>query len=203
MKKAYLLIALSIFSGSAFAGVGSKSLSNSSTVVSSCTISTVQHMLFGDFNPLSVSTRSATGSVRVLCSKGSYSLRRNLGTNAANFNKTYKSGNSNGTTSGNYTDVTLTCMNTMRSPAGDVIEYRIGTRPVVTDSFMGSGRDTQANNRNCSSGDTVAHQTLNFTQNREQIISISATIGGSTDSTAYKSLRRGTYTDNLTLSIVF
>lgn len=200
--KIYALALLAI-SGTAGAQVGKSSLDHSSTVVSSCTISTAQHMLFGDFNPLSVSTKSATGTVRVLCSKGTYSLRRNLGGNASNFNKTFKYGNSNGTSSGNYTDVTLTCMNTIRSAGGQIIEYRIGTRPTVTATFTGSGRDTQADNRNCSSSDLVTHQSLTFTQNREQLINIIATIGGSQDSTAYKTLKKGVYTDNLTLSVVF
>lgn len=184
------------------AQANSSNVTNSSTVVSSCTIATVNNISFIDFNPLNVTFRSATGSLRVHCSQGSYSVSRNLGQNIANFSKSVVHTNTNGTPQGNVSDVTLVCTSSLKGPGGRLIEYKINNvRPTVTASFRGSGSAYDL--RNCNTNDTVTHQTLTFNQNKEQNVSVTAYVGNATDKTNYKSLVPGTYIDTLTFTVTF
>lgn len=206
MKKFTPLLLL-IFSPLGFAQdgssvLGSNQLTNRATVQSSCKIATVDNIVFGEFNPLNYSLRSASGSLRVLCSQGSYAITRNMGNNAFNFSKDTKYTNTNGTSSGQLYEVNLVCSSAMKGPNGKLLEYRIGARPSVYEAKWGSFNQWMQN-RTCSSTDTVTHTTATFTSNEEQTIRITAFIGSSTDKTIYKELRQGSYTDTLTFTITF
>lgn len=60
----------------------SSNVTNTSTVVSSCTIAVVKNLEFGPFNPLEDTTKIGEGVLRVNCTKGSYRLELNRGLNA-------------------------------------------------------------------------------------------------------------------------
>jgi len=194
---------LSAFSFSSVAQTSSRSLSNEATVVSACTIRVDQHIVFGTFNPLNVQAKTATGLLKVNCTKGSYSLSRNMGSNALNRQKRITTGNYDGTLSGNYAQVDLTCTSSMKSSDGKFIEYRMGEFATFSSSYTGSNRMTSAENRNCNSGDRVFVRTLTFSQNLEQSVGISASIGSASDLTPYKSLTPGSYSDTVVFYITF
>lgn len=180
----------------------SSNLTNSTTVMSACTIATVNNISFVDFDPLNVTFRSATGSLQVYCSQGSYSVSRNLGQNTANFSKSVTHTNTNGTPQGNVSDVTLVCTSSLRGREGRLIEYKINNiRPTIKASFKGTG--TAYDSRNCVSGDSVVHQTLTFNENKAQNVNVTAYLGNATDKTNYKSLLSGVYTDTLTFTVTF
>lgn len=194
---------LSSIGFTASAQTSSRNLSNSASVVSECSIRTDQHILFGAFNPLSVQTRSSTGILKVNCTRGSYSVSRNMGSNALNRQKRITTGNYDGTLSGNYAQVDLTCTSSMKSSDGKFIEYRMGDFPTFSASYTGTNRMTSAENRNCNYNDKVFVRTLTFNQNLEQSVGIVATIGTASDLTQYKSLTPGSYSDVMTFSITF
>lgn len=78
MKKIILLLLL--IAPSVYAQ--SSDITNTSTVVRSCTISTVQHMIFPPVMVNSVNTQStAQGVVQILCTKGSYYVNVSGGNN--------------------------------------------------------------------------------------------------------------------------
>lgn len=187
----------------ASAQTSSRTLSNSASVVSACSIRVDQNILFTNFNPLVVQTRSAIGILKVNCTKGSYSVSRNMGANALNRSKRITTGNYDGTLSGNYAQVDLTCSSSMKGPNGKFIEYRMGDFATFSSSYTGSNRMTSAENRNCNSSDRVSVATLTFNQNLEKTVSLLATIGTSSDLTQYKSLTPGSYADSLMFTVTF
>ena len=203
LKKILVCGLLSSIGFSAFAQTSSRNLSNSANVVSECSIRVDQHILFGAFNPLNVQTRNATGILKVNCTRGSYSLSRNMGANALNRQKRITTGNYDGTLNGNYAQVDLTCTSSMKSSDGKFIEYRMGDFATASSTYTGTNRMTSAENRNCNSSDKVFVQTLTFNQNREQSVGIVASIGASSDLTQYKSLTPGSYSDVMVFSIAF
>jgi len=207
MKKFTPLLLL-IFSPLGFAQdgssvLGSNQLTNRATVQSSCSITTVSNIVFGGFDPLNVTFRTATGSLRVHCSRGSYSISRNMGTNAFNYSKSSKYTNTNGTSAGQLYEVSLVCSSAMRGPNAKLLEYRIGARPSYNEMRWGSGNAQWMDNRTCLSNDQVVHATPTFTTNEAQTIDVTASIGSSGDKTIYKELRQGSYTDTLTFTITF
>lgn len=207
MKK-FISVVLMVFAPHCFAQdgstlLGSNQMVNRATVQSSCAITTVSNIVFGGFDPLNVSFRSATGSLRVHCSKGSYSISRNMGTNAFNYSKSSKYTNTNGTSAGQLYEVSLVCSSAMRGPNAKLLEYRIGARPAFNEMRWGSGNVQWMDNRTCSSNDQVVHANPTFTTNEAQTIDVTASIGSSGDKTIYKELRQGSYTDTLTFTITF
>lgn len=204
----FLLLLLLLFTPQVFAQDGSSvlgaaQLTNRATVQSSCSIATVSNIVFGGFDPLNVTFRTATGSLRVHCTQGSYSISRNMGTNAFNYSKSSKYTNTNGTSSGQLYEVSLVCSSAMRGPNAKLLEYRIGARPSYNEMRWGTGNAQWMDNRTCLSTDQVVHATPTFTTNEAQTIDVTASIGSSGDKTIYKELRQGSYTDTLTFTITF
>lgn len=183
--------------------LGNSLITNRATVLSSCSITTVSNIVFGEFDPLNVTFRTATGSLRVHCSQGSYSISRNMGTNIFNYSKSSKYTNTNGTSGGQLYEVSLVCSSAMRGPNAKLLEYRIGARPSYNEMRWGSGNAQWMDNRTCNSTDQVVHATPVFTTNEAQTINVKASIGSSGDKTIYKELRQGSYTDTLTFTITF
>lgn len=203
MNKNIVFVSVLLICAHSFAQAQSLNTVQSATVDSSCSISTTQNITFSAFNPLNFGVMASSGALQVQCTKGSYSVSRNIGENSDNFSKSVKRENTDGTLNGNVSTVSLVCSSYMKGPDGSFIEYRIGDRPSFTSMYRGTAGYTQADRRNCSTTDTVLQDTLTFNENSSQTVLITATIGNSQDKTEYKSLRGGTYIDTLTVSVTF
>lgn len=77
-----LLTALLALSAPTWAGTTSSNLTNSSQVLSSCSLSVGEHINFGVVNALTDTTKTGSGSVRASCTKGSYALTVSYGANS-------------------------------------------------------------------------------------------------------------------------
>lgn len=80
MKK-FLWFSLLLAASGTQAQANTSNLSNTATVVSSCTIAVVKNLQFGQFNPLEDTTKTGEGMLRVNCTSGSYRLDLNRGLN--------------------------------------------------------------------------------------------------------------------------
>lgn len=80
MKFGYCLFFLCAV-GASEAFAASQNITNSSTVVSACTINTVDHINLGAIDTLNFVTAEDTGTVRIVCSQGTFSVMVDNGRN--------------------------------------------------------------------------------------------------------------------------
>lgn len=179
----------------------SSTLSNSSTVVSSCSISVNDNIQFGSTNTLTETTKTAQGAVGVNCTKGSYSLSVNYGLsssigNTSNFKSQTSCPNGSCFT---YTTYDYYCGRSMSGAKGK-IPYTL---------YTNAGLTTEANQKrsgdyygatdtttSCSTP-TTSFGTVNFIQKGPITVPVYARM------TTTKSTVAGTYVDTLTFTVSF
>ena len=203
----YFTPLLLCFSSAAFAQ-SSVELSNKATVVSSCTIATVQHLTFPAIDVNSPGqTLSGEGTVQVYCSKGTYDIKILNGPSSTNNTVTYKKDG----IGSNYThrwgcqrsmaNGTLTIpYNIVVGPEGttfndanavfDTTVYTFGPQTLSTDIY------NQNANRACNDP-LVRYTQVSSTANASKNVTIYAKM------TVPKTAKYGVYTDAVTISVQF
>lgn len=185
----FILLALCALPSVALAQSKSASLSQTAQVLSSCSISTLQNINFGVVDVLNDTSKTGAGSVRTACTKGSYALTVNYGTNSLYFiNSTAGQG------------TTYRCgARSMANGKGSKLPYQLYTNSDLTnavstfDQIMISG-GTYVNTP-CKL--QSAWTNVVFNTPAEQTLSL---YGQMTVDTAASA---GNYTDMLTISLTF
>lgn len=161
MKKiAVLTLSLALAIGSVSAQTTSI-LNNSATVVGACSISTTQNIMFGQFNPLTDSEKTASGAVQVNCTKGDYSISLNQGQNSLRLSNGYeyeKCGPNNLCTYYLYK-----CDRAMKNPGGIKIAYQIFSDANMSSEMAAQGRLTTSipGTQSCSTSSVLTQLTFN------------------------------------------
>lgn len=185
----------------ATAATSSSNLTNSSTVVSACSISVNEALQFGAVNTLTELTKTAQGTVGVNCTKGSYALSVNYGLsssigNTSNFKPQTTCPNGSCFT---YTTYDYYCGRSMSGPTGK-IPYTLYTNSALTTEAnqkrSGGYYGTTDTTTSCSTP-TTAFGNVVFTQKGAISVPVYARMNA-TQSTA-----SGSYVDTLTFTVSF
>lgn len=201
----FLLLALPC---SAFAqSTKNLSLTNTATVVSSCSISTTQNLNFGVFDPLDPQDLTGSGSILISCTYGNYTMSVSNGTGGSGFPTGVVSLPSTG--GGGYTYYT-SCMRSMKNSSGSNLYYELyadsGLSRSSYNSTPGSTYTPNAPSStakySCSGATSLSgFKTVSFTSQAAQNITIYGKINTTKwNSNAYTS---GTYTDQVSVNINF
>jgi spore coat protein U-like protein len=204
MKTFIPLIALTslVVASHASAATNNSILTNSSTVVSACSISVNEALQFGAVNTLNELTKTAQGAVGVNCTKGSYALSVNYGLsssigNTSNLKSQTSCPNGSCFT---YNTYDYYCGRSMSGPKGK-IPYTLYTNSALTTEanqkrsteYYGTNGDTTTS---CSTP-TTAFGTVVFTQKGPISVPVYARMN------ATKSTASGSYVDTLTFTVSF
>lgn len=196
------LVLMSLFVAShASAATSNSTLTNSSTVVSACSISVNQALQFGAINTLNEITKTAQGALAVNCTKGTYALSVNYGQsssigNTSNIKSQTSCPNGSCFT---YTTYDYYCGRSMSGPKGK-IPYTLYTNSALTveanqkrsgDYYGNTDTTTSCSTPTTSFGNVV------FTQKGAISVPVYARMN------ATKSTAMGTYTDTLTFTVSF
>lgn len=192
-----LILALTASTASAQT-TGKSNLSNSATVLSSCSISVVNHINFGALDPLSDTTKTATGAFSVSCTKGSYEIQVGFGQNPYNTNRGLSS---------------ATCERYMVNSSGKLLQYSVsflnasGNYTTYIPSLNYGPNNAACKSRytragtwpgEAASGTSPGPTTLTFTEsNKSQTVQMNGSV------TANKTLTPGVYTDTISVGVVF
>ena len=192
-----LLLALPF---SSFAGSSSAILSNTVTSLSSCTISSDQSLQFGTLNPLADTTKKGQGSLKLVCSAGTYALAVNYGSSSSIGNVTNRkqqTGCPNGSCF-TYTTYDYYCGRFL-SGYGGKIPYVIYTNPsLTTEANQKRTAEYYGNTDPTSCGSpTTSFGSVTFTKPGPIFVPVYAKM------TANKSIPFGNYTDLLVFSVTF
>lgn len=117
MKFGYCLFFLcAVMASEAFAA--SQNITNNATVVSACTISTVDHINLGAIDTLNFVTAEDTGTVRIVCSQGTFSVMVDNGRNP-------RQTNLSSVADGQQYTKRYTCQRRMTSGTGSTVAYNV------------------------------------------------------------------------------
>lgn len=184
----------------------SLSLTNTSTVVSTCAISTTQNINFGAFNPLEPQELTNAGYVSIDCTYGSYNMSVSNGLGGSGYASGIISLPSTG--GGGYTYY-VTCLRSMKNSTGDNLYYELYSAPGYTSpsnnstsssTYTSSAPSTTAK-RGCGTMNPSTFKRLTFDAKGAQQIPIYGKIN--TTKWASNSLTPGTYSDQVSVSINF
>jgi len=184
------------------AATGSSTLTNSSTVVSACSISVNEAIQFGAVNTLNETSKTAQGAVGINCTKGSYALSVNYGLsssigNTSNLKSQTSCPNGSCFT---YNTYDYYCARSMSGPKGK-IPYTLYTNSALTTEanqkrsteYYGTNGDTTTS---CSTP-TTSFGTVLFTQKGVISVPVYARMN------ATKATAAGSYMDTLTFTVSF
>lgn len=184
-----IALSLLLLTSPAFAGTGSNNLSQSAQVLSSCRISTVENINFGVVDVLVDSEKTGSGAVRTSCTKGSYALTVNYGTNSKFF-----------VVSNAGVGITYACRaRAMANTQGTILPYVLYAdndlnQPIPTNSrIMISGGRYEKTPCTLS----AAWQNVVFTTPGEQSVRLYGKVA------VNNTVNAGTYTDTLTIGLTF
>lgn len=118
MKTFSLSIFFLIATAPHLAFAAAQNLTNSASVVSACTISTVDNINLGSIDTLNFTTAEDTGAVQIVCSQGTFTVTIDNGRNARQSNV------SNVANGAQYTK-TYTCQRRMMSSTGQTVAYNV------------------------------------------------------------------------------
>lgn len=203
----YCLLLLALFSPTAFAQTSkSLSLTNTSTVVGSCSISTSENLNFGLFDPLNPQALTNSGSVSVDCTYGTYGISISNGLGGSGYASGIVSLPSTG--GGGYTYY-VRCMRSMKNSAGDDLYYELYSSSNYTtpsnnstsSSTYTSSPPSAASKRSCAGTNISGFRTVSFTSKGVQNIPIYGKINIA--KWASNSIRPGAYSDQVSVSITF
>lgn len=104
--------------GASEAFAASQNITNNATVVSACTISTVDHINLGAIDTLNFVTAEDTGTVRIVCSQGTFSVMVDNGRNP-------RQTNLSSVADGQQYTKRYTCQRRMTSATGSTVAYNV------------------------------------------------------------------------------
>jgi len=173
------------------------SLKNSATVVGSCTINTTENLNFGVLNPLDPQNLSAEGGLSIDCTKGSYTVSVNGGSNIPDsrwYTSTYNIGIGN--TYYYKCDRVMKIAGKTASLRYDLYRSSNDSTPVYSEFSV-----RQSNNpEDCAPRD-FAFATVKFTQPGAQRVPVYAKIANA--QSYARTLIAGNYTDTLNFTVTF
>lgn len=186
-----------------FAAQKSLNLTNTSTVVSQCSINTLNNIQFGSLDVLGANaTVGATGNgtVRVQCTKGSYALHVNNGSNwTARLTNSYPCTTCQGS---GYVVRLFSCDRYMKSANGGTLGYVVykDTAHQTDGTNISSYTYDSDSGTQCKS-DSAAYEYLTFDNaTRSSDVTLYAqTVSGSANS----KITPGTYSDVLSVQVIF
>jgi len=189
----FVSVALLIFLSSQAAAQTSRNITNSSTVLSACSIRTLQSIRFEAFDPLNIIPSQGQGSIGLSCTKGSYAVYINSGFNRGKTTWSISRGDT----------YTYDCSSRL-GKGGQYLSYTIHRSPTsepVKQEFYLTW-PTVSNNpiQDCSTR-TFVFGAYGFDSAEERIIPIYAKLSPSTAEA--KAATAGSYTDYLTFTVNF
>lgn len=201
--KHFLSLVLAICAFPVFAGQTSSNLTNAATVVSNCTITTLNNIQFGTFDALNANATvgaAGNGTVQVKCTKGSYSLIVGNGANwAARLTNSYACTSCQGA---GYVTRIFSCDRYMKSPQGGTMGYVIyKDSSLQTNGTNSSGYtyDSDAGTQ-CKGTPSAFTQMVFDSATRSNNVTLYAqTVSGADN----KKVTPGVYTDTLSIQVNF
>lgn len=190
MKRTLPVLLFALVSPGAWAATTSSNLSNTAQVVSACSITTVNNLNFGIFNPLAETDKTSNGRVAVACTKGNYSTRVGYGVNSRLYKYTYEYGSI----------YTYRCNpRAMVNANGKTLPYTLYkdsnlSSPISTTEGRSIG-GADATGGVCNMNSEL--QNLTFTNSAAQYIDLYAKL------VPYPGLQAGSYTDTLNIEVTF
>lgn len=190
-----LSLSLTLGIGSVSAQTVSSSLNNSATVVGACSIVTTQHIMFGQFNPLTDDEKTASGAIQVECTKGDYSISLNQGQNSLRLSNGYeyeKCGPNNICTYYLYK-----CDRAMKNSGGVKIAYQIFSDASMSSEMNAQGRSTSSvpGTQSCTSNSVLS--SLTFNTAGAQTVAVYGKMLGNRNATP------GAYVDTMSATVTF
>jgi len=176
------------------------SLTNTSTVVSSCSIAVTQNMNFGAFDPLNPTTTTAEGAVQVVCTKGTYSVQVGRGANDLSTTTDSRACDRWGCT------VTVQCLRQMvNAQRNSAVRYEVYASPTATSALrlLGPSFDNSfGKTDSCSNYPSLStsYGSLTFNSPGPQVMKIYAKIDAVASS---KKMLPGVHSDTMAVSVVF
>lgn len=194
-SKSILILACLGFAGAAQAQ--NYSLKQSATVVGACTINTTENLNFGTLNPLAPQDLSAEGALSIDCTKGSYTVSVNGGSNIPDsrwYNSTYNIGIGN--TYYYKCDRVMKIAGKTASLRYDLYRSSNDSTPVYSEFSV-----PKTNNPEDCAPRNFVFTTINFTQPGAQRVPVYAKISSS--QSYARTLVAGNYTDTLNFTVTF
>lgn len=175
---------------------GNAALTNSSTVLSSCTISVIDNINMGAVNPLQTTTAEDTGTIRLVCSKGTYTVNINSGTNPIQENVGYAP------QGGGMYRKTYSCQRRLTRTGGQTMPYNLymANNTSVSNTKIVTSTEDSYNSAYCKSEQSL-FTTATFTIATGPVQDI--TLIARTFPTSNKGAPTGVYTDTLVFSVIF
>lgn len=178
------------------AQTGSATLTNSSTVLSSCAISVVDNINMGAVNPLVTTSAEDTGTIRLVCSKGTYTININSGVNPIQENVGYAP------QGGGMYRKTYSCQRRLTRTGGQTMPYNLymANNTSVSNTKVVTSTEDSYNSAYCRSEQSL-FTTATFTVATGSVQDI--TMIARTFPTSNKGALTGVYTDTLVFSVIF
>ena len=171
----------------------SRNITNSSTVLSMCSIRTLQSIRFETFDPLNITPSQGQGSIGLSCTKGSYAVYINSGSNRGKQSWSLSRGDT----------YTYDCSSRL-GRSGQYLSYTIHKSPTsdpIKQEFYLTWPTVSSNPIQDCSTRTFVYGAYGFDSADERIIPIYAKLSPSTAEA--KSAQAGSYTDYLTFTVNF
>jgi len=171
----------------------SRNITNSSTVVSECSVRALQNIRFDSFDPLNIIQSQAQGAIGLKCTKGSYAVYINSGFNRGKTSWSISRGDT----------YTYDCSSRL-GRSGQYLSYTIHKSPTsdpVKQEFYLTWPTVSSNPIQDCSTRTFVYGAYGFDSAEERIIPIYAKLSPSTAEA--KAATAGNYTDFLTFTVNF